>query len=248
MNAPMIPIEYELNRVKDILYEMSDLVMNQIIDSRDSLIKYDEDLAEEIIRKELRVNALEITLDRDCEDILARYSPVATDLRLIISILKISESLERIGDHAYNIAKYVLLNEKKFNSNLINKLNFAKIFTEIGSMLNIVFDAFEEGDLEMAKKVFKQDKYLNKINKQAPEIIEAEIEKSKKVIFESLMLFRIIGKLERVGDHIKNIAEEVIFYHEDKIVKHKKRNKKLIKKYHKEIGKEEEKKEDTNKK
>ena len=235
----MIPIEYELDRLREILFEMLDLVKTQISEAKITLTALDNDLAESIIRRELRVNALEITIDRECENLLACYNPVASDLRLVMSALKISESLERISDHAYRIAKYVQGEDVQKSEQLLKNLKMEELFDTVSIMMDYVVEALENKDIKIAKKTFKLDKTLNRTKKEAPDIIKKSIREDINHVKNNLYLFSIIGKLERCGDLIKNIAEEIVFYIEAEIVKHQKRNKKIRKRIDKVTSKEE---------
>lgn len=215
---------------------MFDLVKTQINEARISLTEMDNDLAESIIRRELRVNALEITIDRECENLLACYSPVASDLRLVMSALKISESLERISDHAYRIAKYIQEGDVQKDAQLLKNLRMDELFDTVITMIDYVAEALEKKDTKAAKQAFKLDKTIDKAKKVAPDIIKKSIREDIHRVKNSLHVFSIMGKLERCGDLIKNVAEEIIFYIEAEIVKHKKRNKKIIKRIEKTTG------------
>jgi phosphate transport system protein len=235
----MIPIEYELDRLKEIIYEMFDLVKTQINESKDALIAMDNDLAESIVRRELRVNALEITIDRECENLLACYSPVAADLRFVMSALKISESLERLSDHAYRIARFVQNGDVRKDTQLSKNLGMEDLFDTVSKMIDNVIEALDKQDTSIAKKTFKLDKIIDKAQKVAPDIIKKMVKQDINHIKNSLYFFSIIGKLERCGDLIKNIAEEIVFYIEAEILKHQKRNKKIRKRIEKVTGEEE---------
>ncbi|MBN2610334.1 MAG: phosphate signaling complex protein PhoU [Bacteroidales bacterium] len=233
----MIPIEYEINRLKEIILEMFDLVKSQIEESRSSVVEMNYDLAESVIRREMRVNALEITIDRECENLLACYNPVASDLRFVISILKISESLERISDHAYRIAKYLQGGDLKKDSRLYKELQIEGLFNTIISMIDNVVESIEKQDTSIAKKVFKLDKTINKTKKDAPAIIKKYVKENIDGLENALYLFSVIGKLERCGDVLKNIGEEIVFYLEAQILRHQKRNSKIRKRIEKEEDK-----------
>ena len=235
----MIPIEYELERLKEIIFEMFDLVKTQINEAKSSLMEMDNDLAESIIRRELRVNALEISVDRESENLLACYNPVASDLRLVMSALKISENLERISDHAYRMARYVQGGDVHKDEQLSKNLKIEELFDIVSTMIDYVVEALENKDTSMAKKAFKLDKTINRAKKNAPDIIKKTVKEDINNVKNTLHMFSIIGKLERCGDLIKNIAEEIMFYIEAEIVKHQKRNKKIRKRIDKVTGKEE---------
>jgi phosphate transport system protein len=226
----MKPIEFEIERLRNVTFEMFELVKGQLLLTKDVMLTGDHDLSCEVMRKEKRVNAFEISIDRECEDFLAMQNPVASDLRFVICILKTSGNLERIGDHTYRICSYVFDDIMKLNSELIKIASVSIIFDEIDSMLSHVIQALENGDSTIAKQVFKQDKILDKVNKKLPQLLVDYIKENPKDLNNLFLLSKTISKLERVGDLIKNIAEEVIFYHDSKVVKHIKKNKRIDKK------------------
>jgi phosphate transport system protein len=225
----MIPLEYEIDRLKEIFQEMMELVRDQLALTKEALLTGDTETAAEVMRKEGRVNSYELNIDRECEDFLALHSPVATDLRLVIAVLKMSGGLERIGDHVYRIACMVYDEELKLKKDLINRIQLPELFDDIDEMLGIVAEAFEKGDGKKAKQVFKKDKIIDKVNKKIPGIMKEYLKDSKDDIENVILVARVIGKLERTGDHIKNIAEEIIFHSESKVIKHKKKNKRILK-------------------
>jgi phosphate transport system protein len=226
----MKPFEYELENLKTLGFEMIELVQDQIRLCKEALLTGDNELACEIMRKEKRVNSYELSIDRECEDFLALHAPVASDLRFTMAMIKISESLERIGDHAYRISSFIYEKKLKVNKELVELLHLSTLFDEIDDMFINVSDSLDNGDIKLAKRVFKQDKQLDKINNKLPELLQGYAKKKNGDITHLILLSRTIGKLERVGDLIKNIAEEIIFYYESKVIKHKKRNKFIRKK------------------
>lgn len=226
----MKSFEYEIENIKNLITEMMDLVRDQIHLSKEALLVNDHELSCEIISKEKRVNAFELSIERECEDFLALQSPVAADLRFIIAVLKASSSLERIGDHAYGISAFVFDDMMSLNKELVELLHIPTVFDQIDEMFVNISEAFETGDIHFTKKVFKQDKALDKIYRKVPKLLEGYMESSKDKITNIILLSRTMGKLERVGDLLKNIAEDLIFLYESKIVRHKKKNKHIDKK------------------
>jgi len=205
--------------------EMLNLCKSQLEKSAEALKNQDSELAEEIIHKESRVNALDLKIERDCEKFLALYNPVATDLRFIMAMRKINLDLERIGDLAYEIANYVVDEEDKIPESLFKALSFDVLHETITSMLENIAIAYEEKDVKIARKVFKKDKILDKTNRNSFDVLEKEIKKDDSIIKQALLLFVVVKKLERVGDLIKNISEEIIFYIDAEVLKHKKKKK-----------------------
>lgn len=227
----MKPIEFEIDRLKDISFEMLDLVREQIALTKEALLTGDQELSSEIMRKEKKVNALELAVDRECEEFLAMHTPVASDLRFAIAILKISGNLERIGDHAYRISSFVFDELMQLNKELKELTSLEILFNEIDSMMENAANALESGDSQLAKKVFKQDKVLDKVNKTAHKQLSEYAQTHVEDLNNLFLLSKLVSKLERVGDLIKNIAEDILFYHDSKIVKHKKKNKRIDKRF-----------------
>ena len=203
--------------------KMLSLCISQLEKSKEAFRNHDGDLAEEVIITETRVNALDLKIENDCEKFLALYNPVASDLRFIMATMKINFDLERIADHAYGISRYVVDEDKQIAPHLFEVLNFDKMYDTIESMFENITTAYEKNDVKSARKVFKKDKILDKINAKSFSIIEEEIKKDNSTIGQTLLLFAVIKKFERVGDLIKNIAEEIIFYIDAEVIKHQRK-------------------------
>src|SRR6201985_1946423 len=116
----MTQLENEIESVKTEVISMWTLVESQMKKTRMALLNFDRDLAREVVLKEKRVNAFELKLDRDCEDIFALYCPVAIDLRFLLAVLKINNNLERIGDIAEGVAKYIVESEGELDTNVLD--------------------------------------------------------------------------------------------------------------------------------
>lgn len=216
----MTRLEEELKLLKECLADMAHLVKQQLQKSIRSLLEMDEDLANEVLYNEKRVNAFELKIDRDCERIFTLQNPMANDMRLVFSTLKINADMERIGDYAEGIAKLVLLGKKSFDKELIEMLGLEKMYNTTMIMMDDVVKAYCDGDTKIARSIFAKDLELNEVNRAASEIAEHYIRMHLDRIQQALLLVSVIRKLERVGDHITNIAEEVIFYKEAKVLKH----------------------------
>ncbi|HET7817747.1 MAG TPA: phosphate signaling complex protein PhoU, partial [Bacteroidia bacterium] len=185
--------------------------------------RFDKDLAREVVLNEKRVNSYELKIDRDCENIFALFNPVAVDLRFVLAVLKINNNLERTGDIAEGIGKFIVSEKSPFDPTLLEIAQVQKMFDESISMLNQVLSAFETEDTSLARSVFKQDEILDAINVNANNVIAEFIRNNPDKLEQSLYILSTIRKLERVGDQAKNIAEEIIFYVEAKVLKHGKK-------------------------
>lgn len=218
----MTHLEAEIQLMKDDILELMFLVKTQLEKCERSFSDFNIELAEEIISNEKRVDSMELKIDRDCENIFALFNPVAVDLRFVMATFKINSDLERLGDHANSIAKYILDFGQAIDQEAVKKMRLDEMFEISIEMLNNIFNAFVNEDTDLARKVFRKDKVLNEINKEASGQTAALIENNFEDINNYLYLFSIVRKLERVGDLTKNVAEELIFYLEAKILKHNK--------------------------
>ncbi|HLG39038.1 MAG TPA: phosphate signaling complex protein PhoU [Chitinophagaceae bacterium] len=218
----MTHLDTELQMLKSETVSMWNLVALQLNKTRDALFKLDKDLAREIVLNEKRVNAYELKIDRDCENIFALFNPVAVDLRFVLAVLKINSNLERTGDIAEGIGKFIVSTKSAFDTNLLEVAKVSTMFDESMSMLNDVLSAFETENTALARSVFKRDEALDQINISANSIIVDYVKNNPENIEQALYILSTIRKLERVGDQAKNIAEEIIFYVEAKVLKHKK--------------------------
>ncbi len=216
----MTQLENELQALKVELISMWNLVESQLKKSRNALVNFDRDLAREVVLKERRVNAFELKLDRDCEDIFALYCPVAIDLRFLLAVLKINTNLERIGDYAEGISKYIIEMDTVFHQGVLNTSNLVTMFDDAIKILADTRLAFENDNTTLARSIFKRDEALDIINANAMTSVSECIRQDINVLSDSLYILSIIRKLERVGDQSKNIAEEIIFYIEAKVLKH----------------------------
>jgi len=216
----MIQLETELGQLKDEVKNMWEMVRGQLLKALSAFLNFDQDLAREVVAMEKRVNATELKIDRDCENIFALYSPVAIDLRFLLAVLKINSNLERTGDIAEGIAKHVISVERGFKPELLEATKVIEMYRESISMIEDTLTAFENEDTVLARTVFEKDEFLDEINGQANELVADYLKNSPADMDQALYALSIIRKLERVGDQAKNIAEEIIFYVEAKVLKH----------------------------
>ncbi len=218
----MTHIEVEIEEIKRDLIRMGELVYGQLERGKESVLTLDKTLAQQIVMSEKRVNASELKLDRDCENFIARFAPVAVDLRCVLAVLKINTNLERIGDIAEGIARFVIDVDTDFDKELLEVTRLNEMYDEASHMLREVLDAFNQQNTSLAKGVFVHDDILDEINQLAVTVIAEYIKKHPDKVEQALYLLSVIRKLERMGDHVKNIGEEIVFYIEATILKHRK--------------------------
>jgi phosphate transport system protein len=216
----MTQLEIELQYLKTEITNMWSLVHSQLVKSLSALINFDKDLAREVVVSEKRVNGLELKIDRDCENIFALLTPVAVDLRFVLAVLKINSNLERIGDIAEGTAKYIIDAQHSLREELLDATKTIQMYDESIQILEDTLKAFETEDTVLARSVFKKDESLDNINKKATNATLDYLKKFPEDADQALYNFSVIRKLERVGDQSKNIAEEIIFFLEAKVLKH----------------------------
>src|ERR1700738_4601489 len=158
----MAQIETELQLLKVEAINMWNLVDSQLSKARLAFLNFDKDLAREVVLKEKRVNGSELKIDRDCENIFALFCPVAIDLRFLLAVLKINSNLERIGDIAEGIVKYILTADKPFNPELLKMTETVEMYDEAINMLEDTLSAFEKEDTALARSIFQKDEFLDR--------------------------------------------------------------------------------------
>jgi phosphate transport system protein len=216
----MTHLDIELKQLKQEVLEMFDMVTSQLKKAKSALLNNDKELAREVNFNERRVNALELKIDKDCENIFALFNPLAVDLRFVLAVLKINSNLERIGDIADGISRYVVETPDSFDKELIVITQISEMFDIAISMLEDTSGSFEMEDTKVSRGIFKKDDSLDEINARANTVVEEFIRQNSDKIGQSLHVISTIRKLERTGDQVKNVAEEIIFYIEAKVLKH----------------------------
>lgn len=219
----MSHLEIELQQLREEIINMFNLVYSQLTKTLSALLNFDKDLAREVVMVEKRVNAAELKIDRDCENILAIYSPVAVDLRFVLAVLKINTNLERTGDIAEGIAKLILDTDQAFKPELLESTKVIEMYQEALQINEEMLNAVEKDDSTMARGIFRRDELLDEINRTANQLISDYLKDHPEDLQQALNLLSIIRRLERVGDQAENIAEEIIFYLEAKVLKHTKK-------------------------
>lgn len=214
-------IESELVLLKNEIEEMWTLVYNQLDRAGDAVLTFDKELAQQVMVRERRVNALELKIDSDIEDIIALYNPVGIDLRFVLAMLKINSNLERLGDFAEGIARFVLASDEPvLDGDLLEKLRLEEMLTDVLSMLEITKRALNDESMEEASTVFVKDNKVDEINAGVASVLTEYIKEHPDSTLLALNLVSVFRKLERAGDHITNIAEEIVFYIDAKVLKH----------------------------
>jgi len=210
----------ELEAVRAKVLQMGGLVEQQIVNALDSLVSVNPKLAQEVMGVDQQVNSLEMQVDEDCSHIIARRQPAASDLRLIMMIVKTITDLERIGDEATKIAR---VTQKIYESDRMYKPRFNEIktmVTLVREMLRTSLDAFARLDVTRTVEVARQDEQVDEQFRAAMRQLITFMLEDPRTISMSLEVLFVAKAIERIGDHAKNIAEYVVYMVKGKDVRH----------------------------
>jgi len=211
--------DQDLSYLRSQLLNMGGVVERQVTDSVDALISSNSDLAEAVRDKENDVDDMEVAIDENCTQIIALRQPAASDLRLVISIIKMVADIERIGDEASKIAGLAirLSEEGKAPRGYVE---IRHISDHVSQMFNSALDAFARLDVEMAISIMKEDQNVDAEYKSAIRSLMTFMMEDPRSISQIHSVLWVLRALERIGDHACNIAEHVIYIVKGKDVRH----------------------------
>lgn len=211
-------IDTQLEDLKKLILTMGGHVEKALSQAMAALIARDKNQFSEVHEIEKNINAAHLRVDEACLAILAKQGPVAKDLRLILSIIKINTDLERMGDQSVNIA---YTGKDYLDRRALNHVADIKKMAEIARlMVKESLDSFVHGDLDMAKKVLLKDDEVDHLKNKIFQEMTTHMKSNSQDVEASLDLILIARNLERLGDHATNIAEDVIFAFSGKDVRH----------------------------
>ncbi|RUO63312.1 phosphate uptake regulator, PhoU [Pseudidiomarina planktonica] len=208
----------ELESVRNKVLSMGGLVEKQLRDALIAIETSDQELAEHVLRSDHKINAMEVQIDEACVQIIAKRQPAASDLRLVIAILKTIADLERIGDEGERIAKVAL---ESFNNDQQEFLvSLENLGQQVLSMLHRVLDAFARMDLDAAYEVHQQDAQADRQYEALTRQLMTYMMEDPRGIPKVMNVLWSARSLERIGDRCQNIAEYIIFFVKGKDVRH----------------------------
>lgn len=213
-----IHFQREIDKLKQQILGMSAEVEEAVSEAVRSIETRDPALANSVLEHEPQTNAHEVDVEEECLKILALHQPVAADLRYLIAVLKINHDLERIGDLAVHIAQGSLLLCEMPPVEI--PLQLGEMAERAQQMLTRVLDAFVNVDITAAREIRLADSELDALNRAMAARLKAEIGRRPELLEPLLKLMHIARHLERIGDHATNIAEDLIYLIEGKIVRH----------------------------
>ena len=201
--------EQELEKLKAKLLEMSALVESAVYRSVQGVVEKNEDLAQQVLRNEGRINQLEIEIDDMAISLLALQAPLAADLRLVTAAIKINNDLERMGDLSVSIAQSALaLIREPLIRPLIDIPHIAGLAQ---GMVRKSLDAFVNRDAELARSVLASDDAVDNMRTASYHELMSFMETNPQQIPQALYLLSVVRNLERIADHATNVAEDVLF-------------------------------------
>ena len=208
-----------LESIRNNLMEMGGLVEKQVVDALQALLQADSALAEKVMETEDKVDKLEMLIDEECTKVLALRQPAASDLRLIIAVTKAVSDLERIGDESAKIARMgqQLAEEGESPRGYVEVRH---IGNHVRNMLRDTLDVFARFDAKKALEVAAEDKEVDLEYRSAMRSLVTFMMEDPRSISRVLNIIWSLRALERIGDHARNIGEQVIYLVEGKDVRH----------------------------
>jgi phosphate transport system protein len=220
MSAPATHRHFhdELSKLKDTLLTMSAEAQEAMGLALDALLKRDGDLAARVIAGDRAIDALELEIEETVLDLFATQQPMARDLRLLMAGMKIATDLERVGDHAVNIAQSA---ERLLGARLIApEPELLEMARQARGMLSGALDAFVRGDATLGREICRRDDSVDALHHSVFRILLTHMMEDPHIIGAAMELFLVSRNLERVADLATNIAEDVVFLVEGKTIKH----------------------------
>jgi phosphate transport system protein len=211
-------IEENLNQIRDKLLVMGGAAEKAIMLSMRALEERDSNLAERVIREDDAIDGMELELDQMCVDVLVLKQPAASDLRFVVSVARTAPMVERIADHAVNIAKHALAlaNEPRLEAGL----DLARMSTKVQQMLIDGLDAFTSGDPEKARTTIERDDEIDSIYDISYSALISAMERDPSLVDRGVQWLFVIKHLERIADYVTNICEQIIYMSRGHVIKH----------------------------
>lgn len=209
----------EMESIRSHLMEMGGLVEKQMGDALMSLLQGDSPLAEQVLQTEERVDALEKRIDEECARVLALRQPAASDLRMLIAVSKCVSDLERIGDESAKIAALSIQLTQDGNAGS-HYVEVRHIGEHVSRMLHAALDSFARFDAERAVEIAAEDQQVDLAYRSAMRSLITFMMEDPRSISRVLNVIWILRALERIGDHARNLCEQVIYLVKGKDVRH----------------------------
>ncbi|MEN3026918.1 MAG: phosphate signaling complex protein PhoU [Chlorobiota bacterium] len=211
--------EEDLDKLRTRLIRMGSIVEEQVEFAFRALLECNTALAQLVIERDEKIDALDIKIDSQCQRIFALHQPVASDLRLLLTALKINNELERIGDMALDIARAVL--EAPEICELAQSVGLERMTKATFTMVKTSLDTFVNADAELAKHLLPLDSTVDSLEREISNRVIELMQQQSQLVRPGVKLIVVLRAMERMADHATNIAENVIFLIEARLVRHR---------------------------
>jgi phosphate transport system protein len=204
-------LKSELLTMGGMVEEATDLAITAVIDRR-------KDLAEQVTAGDDKIDSKELAVEDECLKMLALHQPVASDLRFIISVLKVNNDLERMGDLAKNIAERAIALVQQ--PPIDGAQDFRLMAERVRRMVHECIDALVHRDVDLARKVCLDDKEVDEENKRRFATLQDVMRRDPATVERAVHLLSVSRHLERIADHATNVAEDVVFLVDGEVIRH----------------------------
>jgi phosphate transport system protein len=210
---------HDLDHLKKEVLAMGAMVEDAINKAIASLVQRDSDLAREVLEGDDAIDDKELEVEDTCLKMLALHQPVAGDLRFIIAVLKVNNDLERMGDHAQNIAERALF--LATHDPIDVDLDFARMVDTVRRMVAQSLDALVNQDPVLARKVCAQDDQVDELQRHMFDILQSLMSRDPATIERAVQVLSVSRHLERIADSATNVAEDIVFMVEGEVIRHR---------------------------
>ncbi|MFK7892547.1 MAG: phosphate signaling complex protein PhoU [Granulosicoccus sp.] len=210
----------ELEDIRNKVLTMGGLVEQQVTDGLIALLEGDNDLAMQVAQKDFEINRLEVEIDEECTHVLARRQPAASDLRLIVTVIKVITDLERVGDEAEKLGRF----SRDITTMANEGPNYRKELRHLGelvkSMLQDSLDAFARLDVDAALRIAERDADVNREYETLERLLATHLVEDPRQVSKLFKITWCARALERIGDHSVNICEYVVYLVKGRDIRH----------------------------
>ena len=212
-----VQFEEDLEKLHNQFYAKGNEVLSQINRTVRAFVTHDRELARQVIEDDAEVNEYEVKLEKKSLEIIALQQPVSQDLRTVITVLKASSDLERMGDHAVSIAKATVRMKGEVRIESVEDA-ISKMGRDVKNFVEETLNVYLNGNVDQAYAVAALDEKINQYFDDIRDLATEEIKQNPELIVTGRDYFQVISYLERIGDYAKNICEWVVYFETGKII------------------------------
>ena len=212
-----VQFEEDLQKLHNQFYAMGNEVLSQINRTVRAFVTHDRDLARQVIEDDAVVNEYEVKLEKKSLEIIALQQPVSQDLRTVITVLKASSDLERMGDHAVSIAQATIRTKGEVRIQSVEE-EIKKMGRDVKDFVEETLNVYLNGNVDQAYAIAAMDEKINRQFDDIRDLATEEIKHNPELIVTGRDYFQVISYLERIGDYAKNICEWVVYFETGKII------------------------------